>query len=528
LGSSLPECQGSPLNGSNLLVMAHWDNCQGTITFPDGEKYVGEWKDSKTHGQGTYTYANGEQYVGEFKYGKRDGQGTYTFENGDQYIGELKDDKMNGQGTYMHSSGDKYVGEQKDDLKHGQGTYTWKNGAKYVGEFKDDREHGQGTYTYPDGIKEEGIHKDGKFLYAKKVTIQEDLGSSLPECQGSPLNESNDQDLLKWNNCKGTYIWLDGEQYIGGWKDDTYHGQGTYTYANGDKYVGEHKDGKINGQGTFTWTNGDQYIGEHKDGKANGPGTYTYANGEKYVGEFKDDLFNGQGAYAYPDGTKREGIWKDHKLFNTNESINVNGTGSSFQINSDGYLITNDHVIDKCVSVKVSNGSINTYAKVLARDRVNDLALLLASEHDDSFFSLSLHSAKLMDSITVAGYPFGTELSSSVKVTRGIVSSISGMRNNYSQFQIDAAVQPGNSGGPVVNESGNVIGVTVAKLDFNYMLDEYGEPPENINFAIKSSIVSNFLESNNIDFKLSSSKLDSFQLRKLMNKATFSVTCYGS
>ena len=65
----------------------------------------------------------------------------------------------------------------------------------------------------------------------------------------------------------------------------------------------------------------------------------------------------------------------------------------------------------------------------------------------------------------VAGVPFGKQVSSSVKVTKGIVSSLTGIQNNYANMQVDAALRPGNSGGPIFNEVGNVIGIAVAKLD---------------------------------------------------------------
>ena len=65
---ALPACPSS----------GYLDNCYGTYTYPNGDKYVGEYKDGKRHGQGTYTYPNGNKYVGEYKDGKRHGQGTYT------------------------------------------------------------------------------------------------------------------------------------------------------------------------------------------------------------------------------------------------------------------------------------------------------------------------------------------------------------------------------------------------------------------------------------------------------------------
>ena len=132
--SSLPECEGTDYS--------KWTNCHGTMTFTNGNKYVGEWKDGDLHGQGTYTWASSEsKYVGGFKDGKRHGQGTYTYANGDKYVGEFKNNK-----------------------RHGQGTNTFANGDKYVGEFKNNKQHGQVTHTYADGTVVVSIFKKGKLV----------------------------------------------------------------------------------------------------------------------------------------------------------------------------------------------------------------------------------------------------------------------------------------------------------------------------------------------------------------------------
>jgi hypothetical protein len=129
--------------------------------------------------------------------------------------------------------------------------------------------------------------------------------SDLPPCQGS--------DSTKWSSCFGTSTNVNGEKYVGEYKDGKKNGQGTYTYANGDKYNGEYKDDKRHGQGTYTYPSGEKYIGEYKDDNRHGQGTYTYPDGEKYVGEYKDGKKNGQGTYTYANGDKYVGEFKDGK-----------------------------------------------------------------------------------------------------------------------------------------------------------------------------------------------------------------------
>ena len=99
----------------------------------------------------------------------------------------------------------------------------------------------------------------------------------------------------------------------------------------------------------------------------------------------------------------------------------------------------------------------------------------------------------------MASYPFGNAISTSVKVTKGIVSSNRGLENNTSNMQIDAALQPGNSGGPILEEAGNFVGVAVAKLDLQVSLEEFGGIPNDTNFGIKSSVLENFLDANGIE-----------------------------
>ena len=228
---ALPDCVGS-------WSITNWTNCIGTYTWENGDKYVGEHKDGKSHGQGTFTWGNGDKYVGKYQDGKRHGQGTITWADGSKYVGEWKDGKKHGQGTYTYAEGDKYVGKYQDGKRHGEGTYTYASGNKYVGRWKNGNYHGEGTYTFADGskdvgewennklngyaiqynadgsIRREGIFKDNEFLYtetSKNKTSSSQL-SSLPPC---PSDQNATYDM-----CFGTYDWASGD-----YKGDRYKGE---------------------------------------------------------------------------------------------------------------------------------------------------------------------------------------------------------------------------------------------------------------------------------------------------------------
>ena len=104
---------------------------------------------------------------------------------------------------------------------------------------------------------------------------------------------------------------------------------------------------------------------------------------------------------------------------------------------------------------------------------------------------------------------------------------MTGVGNNYSNIQIDASLQPGNSGGPILDEKGNVVAVAVAKLDFEQVLENFGAIPEDTNFGIKSSAVRNMLQANNIELLSPNEK--NIELSKLGNqisKGTLLLSCW--
>jgi len=205
------------------------------------------------------------------------------------------------------------------------------------------------------------------------------------------------------------------------------------------------------------------------------------------------------------------------------------GAGSSFIISKNGHLLTNQHVVDGCRIVTIHLPSGLRKVLVVATDDTNDLALLKTDLEDDNFIPISGTNVSLLEDVVVAGYPLSGSLSTTVKVTKGVVSSLAGLRNDYSQIQIDAAVQPGNSGGPILNDQGNVVAVTVAALNKELFLKEQGTIPENTNFGIKSSTARAFVDANGVKlpqpYTIPMSRRD---MADLITKTTHLVGCWVS
>lgn len=179
--------------------------------------------------------------------------------------------------------------------------------------------------------------------------------------------------------------------------------------------------------------------------------------------------------------------------------------GSGFIISSAGHVITNSHVIEGCTEISLSwpDGE-GIAANLLASDPVNDFAVLALSANPSGRnfdpIPIRLNDANLGESVLVAGFPFGDMVSSELKVTSGIVNALKGPGNDVSRFQVDAAIQPGNSGRPILDRGGNVIGVVVSQLDKRIVEERLGSIPENVNFGIKASTLETFLSSNNVEY----------------------------
>ncbi len=179
-------------------------------------------------------------------------------------------------------------------------------------------------------------------------------------------------------------------------------------------------------------------------------------------------------------------------------------TGTGFVVSASGHIVTNHHVIDGCVGDIKGNltGDAASTLRVVNSDSANDLALLQGPAESFKAYARirdrTIHSG---DSVVAIGFPYHGLLSSDFTVTTGIVSSLSGMLNDTRHLQISAAVQPGNSGGPLLDTSGEIVGVVVGKLDALRFARYTGSIPENINFAIKTGALRDFLDNSVVAYE---------------------------
>jgi S1-C subfamily serine protease len=201
--------------------------------------------------------------------------------------------------------------------------------------------------------------------------------------------------------------------------------------------------------------------------------------------------------------------------------------GTGFLVNTTGDVLTNYHVVKDCQRVVVSSQS-NQYegASLLAADPANDLAVLKTRLSPSVAPALNV-KVRVGDSVFIYGFPLAGLLATTGNFTTGTVTATAGIGDNTSFFQISAPVQPGNSGGPLMDEFGNVIGVVASKLNVLLVARLTNDVPQNINFAIKSTVALNFLDSVGVDTvqQLSQRHLDPANIAELAKQFTVRVSC---
>lgn len=213
-------------------------------------------------------------------------------------------------------------------------------------------------------------------------------------------------------------------------------------------------------------------------------------------------IASGTGQYYLENIIVKEFITGDELSHNTTANIggvsdDWKGNGSGFFINEKGYIATNYHVIDNAKEIQVEffqKGVKHAYnAKVIVTDKQNDLAIIQIQDSNLKFstsipyvFNYSINDVGT--DVFALGYPMENVMGSEIKFTDGKISSKTGIKGDITVYQISVPIQPGNSGGPLFDTKGNLVGITSSALNKEYYNSE------NVNYAIKASYLKNLID----------------------------------
>jgi S1-C subfamily serine protease len=199
--------------------------------------------------------------------------------------------------------------------------------------------------------------------------------------------------------------------------------------------------------------------------------------------------------------------------------------GTGFFVSSLGHIVTNKHVVDGCHTITTRDGQSLT---LVLLSGTADLALLKQDKHPSASATFRNGSGiRVGDEVIAFGFPLPGILSSEGNISTGTVAANSGLGDDPHFIQVSAPVQPGNSGGPLFDTSGNVVGIVVAKLDAIQVANITGDIPENVNFSISRDVVVDFLKSSSVPFqqKPSLGKLKTSDVAVLAKNISVAITC---
>lgn len=235
--------------------------------------------------------------------------------------------------------------------------------------------------------------------------------------------------------------------------------------------------------------------------------------------------FPGEELVAHGERPERKGSRSDRS-----RPVEPERSATAFTISRQGDLLTNNHVVDGCrvIVARVGASNIKTILTLTATDKDKDLALLRLPQPTSSVLSFSAARARLGQPIIVMGYPLRDILASSVSVSTGAISALAGPGDDTTLLQITAPVQPGNSGGPLLDQSGNVVGIVSSKIDALSLAIATGDIPQNVNFAINGLAVRTFLDTNKVHYLSSPStaKKETPQIAEQARNAVLAIECW--
>lgn len=307
-------CCGS-LSLSAQCITGNCTDGFGTKSFPDGSRYMGAFMQGNRHGVGTCFWKNGSRFFGEWRLDKPEGAGIFInaqsirqqglwkkgklmeenpslvtqnlFSSTSRIQGCLSGDCISGKGV-MINNGDIYIGEFKNNLRQGTGICYFFNGTEYKGSWLNDKQHGQGVLTYIDGTTRKGYWSANMYTGSNEPEPNETARPENPKVEGCQSGDCQ--------NGKGTYLFANGNVYVGSFQQGKPDGFGKIKYADGVIYEGEIQSGYMHGNGFMITSDGNKVQGVWNQGRfirSSGPGEvvdrapvnagYSFYDGEVYV-----------------------------------------------------------------------------------------------------------------------------------------------------------------------------------------------------------------------------------------------------
>lgn len=201
---------------------------------------------------------------------------------------------------------------------------------------------------------------------------------------------------------------------------------------------------------------------------------------------FLDMLFTTQGEQLVADVKARQPALASFSAREMPAGIAIVGGGSGFFVNPAGDVVTNRHVVTRCLGLSVRHGEQDLPASIAWADRQTDIAVLTTRTPVTSHARIhdGATALRLGADVLTLGFPLPGVLASTPNLTTGSVSGLRGLRDDPDRLQMSAPIQPGNSGGPLIDRGGRLIGVVQSTLDVARIAAVTGDVPQNVNFAV--------------------------------------------
>jgi len=209
--------------------------------------------------------------------------------------------------------------------------------------------------------------------------------------------------------------------------------------------------------------------------------------------------------------------------------LRYTGNGTGFFVSDQGHVLTNHHVIESCRRIEIKPlGMPAVPVGVIAVSPRDDLGLIKAEvSHIPRIARFRVQSdPKIGEQLWIFGYPLSGLITTSGNLTSGIISALAGPQDDYRLMQMTAQIQPGNSGGPITDSEGRVIGVVVSKLNDVALLEEQNTMVQNVNFGIKGPVARSFLEANGVRFQRGDYEGEG-SAAEIVRQIAVRVNCFG-